>query len=41
MSGENTPDNTDYDSDNSAISESEIINEMTINEIKKKIKKKE
>jgi len=40
MSGENTPDNTDYDSDNSAISESEIINEMTINEIKKENKEK-
>lgn len=35
MSGENTPENTEYESDNSEISESEIVNEAVINEIKK------
>ena len=34
MSGENTPENTEYESDNSAISEAELINEQVINEIK-------
>ena len=40
MSGENTPQNSEYESDNSEISESEIVNDMVINEIKKENKKK-
>lgn len=40
MSNENTPDNTDYESDDSAISETEIINEQVINEIKNENNKK-
>jgi hypothetical protein len=40
MSNNNTPDNTDYESDDSAISETEIINEQVINEIKNENNKK-
>ena len=35
MSDENTPENTEYESDDSCISETEIVNEAVINELKK------